>query len=267
MAKLKDKAASPNATIPKKERLLRKLLNIGQQVETGSAAERSAMIDALWEVERFLGFPGSVLYQLKIYLHELDYGITATALKANKKPEGRKKDSPDVQELKGRLAGIARLQMEAGMSRENAAAWVSRKIPVELASRLSSKSFITTRAVKEYMDLYDWGTRVVKKFEQLSEREEFACAFSFPAEKGDSSDDRFFRQIEFFRSYAPARKIRMYKRKKLHPVSGEFGFMMQIYLAASCRAEGYEPSCMEFLKDLARLAVERIPSPASAATS
>jgi hypothetical protein len=265
MARLKDNAASPNATISKKQRLLRELANIDKRVETGTAAERSAMIDALWEVEQFLGFPGSVLYQLRIYLRELDYGITVPALKANKKPAGRKRDSPDVQELKGRLAGIARLQMESGMSREDAAAWVSRKIPAELASRLSSKPFISTRAVKEYMDLYDCGTRVVKKFEQLSEREEFAFTFSLSAENGDSSSDRSVRQIEFLRSHAPARKMRMYKRKKLNPMSGEFGFMMQIYLAASCRAEGYEPSCIEFLKELARLAVERIPSPASAA--
>src|SRR5262249_46317669 len=154
--------------------------------------ERTAMIHALWSVEDFLrrslGYHGGVLYQLHLDLGALEYGVTAPALKADKKTAGRKPDSIHAQELKGSLACIAGLQMALGMQRHDAAAWVARNLPSELASRLSLKSFITTRAVKEYMDQYDCGPKLLTKFEQSRERQAFEAIF----DRTRRSDDNHF---------------------------------------------------------------------------
>jgi hypothetical protein len=266
MALSKSSAARPRAKISKKQRIYREarhlvecLADIDMQVKAGKLPERTAMIYALWSVEdflRLLGYHGGVLYQLHLDLGALKHSVTTPTLKADKKAAGRKPDSIHVQELKGRLAGIARLQMSLGMSRHGAAVWVARNIPSELASRLSSKSFITTRAVKEYMDQYDCGPKLLTKFEQSRERQAFE-------DRTRRSDDNHFptEQIKFLRAQVPPKKMDMHRRRGTNPLGGLFGFAFQIYIGALFLAEGINPPCEDLIKELERIAVERIPEP------
>jgi hypothetical protein len=242
------------------------LVDIDTQVKGGKLPERTAMIYALWSVERFLrtlGYHGGVLYQLHLDLGALKHGVTAPALQADKKAAGRKPDSADVQELKGRVAGIARLQMALGMSRHDAAAWVARNIPRELASRLSSKSVITTRAVKEYMDLYDCGPKLLTKFEHPREREAFEVIF----DRTRRSDNNHFpiEQIRFLRAQVPPKKMDMYRDRDrdrgINRLGGLFGFAFQMYIGGLFLAEGLDPPCKDLIKELERIFVERIPPP------
>jgi len=126
-----------------------------------------------------------------------------------------------VTEVKGSLAAIARVQMEAGLGREQAAALVARKVPAELASRLSSKRFITGRAIEEYMDLYDCGSRPLEKFEQGRERKRFISIFGRQTRNDDGSVEavrRYFRADMRQRSlYSSTPRTRMMSSFASHP--------------------------------------------------
>jgi hypothetical protein len=251
-------------------------INRGEEITepapTKASADRGAAKAALDAVLKFLHRPGhkisvrqrfdsaAVLYRHRIDLDALDHGITPLALKAERKKGGRKRDSAIVQQLKGSLAGIARLQMESGLSRRAAAALVARRIPRPLASRLSSKGFITSRTVLQYMDQYDCGATLLKKFEQPSEREKFKTIFGYREGNDDGSLRQFraegrhlLRQINFLKENTPKRKLSGYRKgvwKQANPLTALFGFAREMHLVASARAEGYWPSCDDLFEDL-----------------
>ena len=122
-ARSKSSAVRPRAKISKTriyaaaKDLVTELEDIDVEAKSRSITERTAMIYALSSVEDFLrslGYPGSILYQLYIDLRGLERGSTAPTLKANKKAAGRPPESMDVKQLKGMLAGIARLKQMLG---------------------------------------------------------------------------------------------------------------------------------------------------------
>lgn len=140
MALSKSGAARPRSRISKEQiyreaqQLVENLADLEIREKACNLPEREAMIHALWWVDSFLhslGYHGGVLYWLRRDLWGLEKGITAPTLKANKKKAGRKPDSSHIQELKGKLAGIARLQMAQGMSRNDAAAWLRARYQVK----------------------------------------------------------------------------------------------------------------------------------------
>jgi hypothetical protein len=66
---------------------------------------------------------------------------------------GRRPDVPTVISGKGIIAGMMRVQMTAGMSRDRAAAWIVKHISPKLAVQLSGRP-LTARMVTEWLDRY-----------------------------------------------------------------------------------------------------------------
>jgi hypothetical protein len=250
--------------------LVQELREIEEELESGSmidvktatsfsdrsAAERMAMIEAVDAVRRFLTSEGArckILYQLWLDLQQLRFGVASGAL-TPKVLAGRKKDSPEVSFLKGRIAGIARLAMTSGQSRNDAAAWVARKIPARLESRLSSNA-INASTVKEWIDQYDCGANFLEVFASEETRKDFASCFPAPTETGKDEDkdtgDRAARQLTFLRELVPQHK----RRNSMH---GTMGFIFQI---SAYLADGRPPNFDHLLADL-----EQFPSASSAKT-
>jgi hypothetical protein len=231
----------------------------GKNFSDPAAAERLAMIYTLDALRCFLnsqGFYCDILFDLSHYLMDLRHGRTAASLTANKARAGRKHDSPEISHLKGRIAGIARLQMTLGQTREAATAWVARKIPSELASRLSSKP-IEVSSVKEWMERYDCGGKILDMFASGEGRKAFESCLDGPA-AGEDRIDHVVRVTEFVREHAP-------KNKRSNSF-GVLGFMFEVYIGASLFAEGYQPDVASLLADVGRDAVKLIPSNPSGAT-
>jgi hypothetical protein len=251
-----------------------KLTDIDAQLKSGSlsdtstgknssdpaAAERLAMIHTLDALRHFLiseGFYCDILGDLSCYLMELRHGCTAAPLTANKARAGRKHDSPEISHLKGRIAGIARLQMALGQKREAAITWVARKISSELASRLSSKP-IEVSTVKEWMDRCDCGGKILDMFASNEGRKAFEACLDGPT-AGEDRIDHVVRLTEFVREHAP-------ENRRSNPI-GVLGFMLEVYIGTSYFAEGHQPDLDSLLADVERDAVKLIPSNPFTATS
>jgi hypothetical protein len=194
-----------------------------------SAAKRMAMMCALDAVSGFLsseGIHSKALHQLWYDLQQLRLGVTPGALSAKKPQAGRRPDSFKVSELKGRMAGIARLRIASGELRNDAAAWVARKLRPPLASQLSSKP-IEASTVKEWMDQYDCGANILDLFESEEKRRDFESCFAVPAavdeDEDEESIDRRVRQWAFLRDHVP-------ENKKGNSLAGLMGFMIQVYI-------------------------------------
>jgi hypothetical protein len=281
MTRLTVSGVRSTATFSKRQKLyrdftalVRELADIDAQLEAGSlidvatgeklsdpsAAERSAAISALDAVNYFLNSERihcRILYQLHIYLNELRFGITTAVLRPPKPRGGRKQDSAEVSTLKGGIAAIARLQMASGQSRDQAAAWVARKISSALASRLSSKPFIKAGAVKEWIDRYDCGAKILEMFTRDDERKAFESCFPVSTAADEDSTDRYLRQMEFLRDHVP-------ENKRCNPMHGVRGFMIVLHSGALYLAEGYRPNFDHLFTDLERYAVDRVASDLSA---
>lgn len=123
-----------------------------------SSAEESVelvfAIFAINAVSRFLQTraPSKAIDLLKAALSQVLEG-SRPAMFRSRKGSGRRSESPLIHQVKGVLAGLMSVKQKAGMRRDEAAAWIARYIPPELASRLSPKP-ITTRAVLEWVDRY-----------------------------------------------------------------------------------------------------------------
>ena len=237
--------------------LVQELKEIDQELQSGSmidsatgtnfsdpsAAERMAAIYAVDAVQSFLMSEGAcckVLVRLSNDLQQLRFGVASGALTAVRPPAGRKGDAPAVSELKGRVAGIARLLIESGQLesgklesvRNRAAAWVARKIPARLASRLSSKP-IEASTVKEWMDQYDCGANILDVFASEEKQKEFESCFAAATEvDGDEEEekdaiDRTVRQWSFLREHVPEHK----KHKRRNSLSG----MLSVRIPAELR--------------------------------
>jgi hypothetical protein len=119
--------------------------------------ELVSSIHALGEVSRFLRGRGwsASLERLQVALAQLVVGGPAAAMfhPLKLKGSGRRPDVPTIQAVKGALAGLMYGQQAAGMSRQQAAAWIASNISPELASRISGKP-ITARMVEEWLDRY-----------------------------------------------------------------------------------------------------------------
>jgi hypothetical protein len=129
--------------------------------------------------------------------------------------------------------------MASGMSRDQAARWVARTIPKDLASQLSSKGFITVRTVRKYLELYDCGTHLLKLFEHPREREAFARIFRHPLSEDDDAGHEA--RLKYIREHTPPKKLEMLLRRGIDP-SGIIGFINQMYLEAVDRAEVHDSS-------------------------
>jgi hypothetical protein len=198
-------------------------------------------------VHYFLASEGArseILDELLHDLRQLRFGVASGAL-TPKVLAGRKKDSPEVSFLKGRIAGIARLQMMSGQSRDYAAAWVARKIPTGLESQLSSKA-IKASTVKEWIEQYDCGVaNILKVFSSEEKVKDFESCFRAPGtgKDDDDSSDRFVRQLTFLRELVP-------ENKRRNSFRGIQGFIFQI---SAYFADGCPPNLDHLLTDLEEL--------------
>lgn len=125
---------------------------------------RRAAIFALNAVYYFLAVQGIVsvaLFRLEQRLKAVEHGDTP-AIFTPARRAGRKADSSRVQYEKGWFAGMAYVQMQYGLSREQAAQWVARNIPARLARRLSRKP-ISPSTVKQWMDQYGCNLRIRRR--------------------------------------------------------------------------------------------------------
>jgi hypothetical protein len=252
--------------------LIQELREIEEELESGSmidvktatnftdrsAAERMAMIYAVDAVNRFLTLQGAtckILFQLSFDLQQLRFGVAAGPLSPERPLAGRKKDSPEISYLKGRIAGIARLQVKSGQPRNDAAAWIARKIPVRVASRLSSKP-IKASTVKEWIDQYDCGANILDVFASQDKRKDFESCFPAPTGMGKDEDedscDRFARQLTFWGELVP-------EHKRRNSIPGIMGFMFEI--CEGYLADGRPLNFAQLLADL-----EELPSDGSAET-
>jgi hypothetical protein len=230
--------------------LLSVLAAIEQHWTSGAYTERDAMAQQLESVALFLPWGyHSLLYKLSRDLTDLRYGFQVPYLKADKKNKGRKRDSLDIQYLKGELAGVACLQMEAGMSRHAAAKWVANKISPPgtrhetnvLASRVASRP-VTTRTVLQWMDDYDCGSQC--DMEDESTRKDFERAIDVIAEDEADPLARFRRQCDFLHAHTPRKKWGNFNvvGGKVH---GIFGWLAVMYWAAE-----FQFSCEDILKTI-----------------
>jgi hypothetical protein len=227
----------------------------GKNFSDQCAAERMAMMYAVDAVNHFLASQGincKILHQLWLDLQQVRLGSAVGRL-TPKPRAGRKKDSCEVAYLKGRIAGIARLKMTSGQSRDDAAAWVARKIPAGLASQLSSKP-IEKSTVKEWIDQYDCGADLIEVLASDEKRKVFESCFPAPTETGKDDDEdpceREAQRLISLRELVP-------QHKRRNSISGLVGFMSEIYAASV--ADGYRPNFDHLLTDL-----EERPSASSA---
>jgi hypothetical protein len=256
--------------------LVQKLSEIDGEIQSGSmihiatgtnfsdpsAAKRMAMIYALDAVLSFLWSEGAYcksLFQLSHDLQHLRFGVASGPLTAVKPRAGRKPDSHQLSTLKGRIAGIARLLIESGQSRNDAAAWVARKIPDRLADRLSSKP-IEASTVKEWMDQCDCGAKILDVFASEEKQKEFETCFAAAEMDGDEEEDAIDRRVRlwaFLREHVPEHK----KHKRGNSISGMMGFMFEIWIGSLF---GYRPNFDHLFADLEELATGLMPADSAA---
>jgi hypothetical protein len=158
----------------------------------------------LTAISRFLRiyYWSTSLDRLQAALDQLAMGGPAALMLHPQKIKGRhgrRPDVPNIQSVKGALAGLMHQRQSAGMPRQKAAAWIADNISGKLASRISGKP-ITARMVEEWLDRYggisspdDAGGRTFKVWarpvlEPLSTKKEFyemteRMARMFPARK------------------------------------------------------------------------------------
>jgi hypothetical protein len=234
--------------------LLLRLAEIERNWRSGADTERDAMIKQLDAVVDFLPLRDyALLYRLHCDLNELRFGFQAPYLKADKKNKGRKQESRDIQYLKGQLAGVARVQMEAGMSRREAATWVANKISPPgtrhetnvLASRVASRP-VAARTVLQWMDDYDCGPQcdmedesTRRDFERLIEPEEYVDPRAQLGRERDPFEAwvaRWQREGDFLDAHTPRKK--WLAGEGSLKVPGIFGWFMVMYGAAKYRLSG-----------------------------
>jgi hypothetical protein len=118
------------------------------------SAELVFALLALAAVSRFLNkyAPSRSIELLKAALSQVSEGSRPTMFRG-RKGSGRPSESQSIHQVKGVLAGLMYVKQRSGMRRGEAAAWIARNIPRELASRLSPKP-ITIRALLEWLDRY-----------------------------------------------------------------------------------------------------------------
>jgi hypothetical protein len=119
------------------------------------AIERVLAIHALSGVIRFLELrsPSEMLRLLLKALDDVDSGGHPGMFVSESKLRKRPADIAVGQQIKGVLAGLARVKREEGMSRDDAASWIARNIAPEMQRKLSKKP-ITGRTVREWLDRY-----------------------------------------------------------------------------------------------------------------
>jgi hypothetical protein len=227
-------------------RLRDELYEIDSQL-TGSSLQmltaQAAAMDRIWWF----------LLGRNIYSHAFGSAVH----RARRKKPGRRQDSVPFQRLKGALAAIVRLEMESGRSRKDAAKYVANRIPRAMpqwvASAISSmKGAITSSALLQYMDLYDCGPKLLKKFEDSDNRKKFAAIFRTYDDYDRARNRRHEQRVIFLRENTPLTKRRMYGRhEKLDPEPGLSGFACVMYVVACARAGDYVPSCDELLEIIA----------------
>jgi hypothetical protein len=139
-----------------------------------AAASRAAALSALQAIEDFLirnDVHSAALYSLRFGLQELERGHQPLELRA-KSSSGRKPDHFQVQGMKGRLAGLAYVYMKSGVARGPAAAEVARKIPNQIAQKISARPS-NERTVKSWMDSFGGTRRTRDRLREVECYEEY----------------------------------------------------------------------------------------------
>jgi hypothetical protein len=118
-------------------------------------AELASSALTIATISRFLRiyYWSKSLDRLQAALFQLTMGGPAAAMLQPlniKGRHGRRPDVPDVQSVKGALAGLMHRRQSGGMPRQKAA-WIANNISGKLASRISGKP-ITARMVEEWLD-------------------------------------------------------------------------------------------------------------------
>jgi hypothetical protein len=146
------------------------LLGDPKPASNKASDDRRAAISALHCINNFLQrtrqFHSRVLHSLLIHLTNVENGARTPELFEPSLSAGRKSDSSYLQSLKGYLGGIAFVQMEFGMSRDQAASWLARKIPPDLSQRISSKP-IRSSTIKEWMAQYGTTARIRRELKAI----------------------------------------------------------------------------------------------------
>jgi hypothetical protein len=136
-----------------------------------ASAERRAAISALESVCDFLRstrrLHSRVLEGLRILLKNIEHGEATPEIFKPSLSAGRKTDGSYLQSLKGYFAGMAFVQMESGMSREQATLWVARNIPPDLSRQISSKP-IRNSTVKEWMSQYGTTSKIRRELKSIN---------------------------------------------------------------------------------------------------
>jgi hypothetical protein len=120
----------------------------------GENVELHLAILALVAVQQFLIIraPSKAIDLLRGGLAQVMAGSLPLMFRS-KKGSGRPTESALIHQVKGVIAGLTRVKQDSGMRRNEAAAWIARNMPPELASRITAKP-ITTRTVIEWADRY-----------------------------------------------------------------------------------------------------------------
>jgi hypothetical protein len=142
-----------------------------------TAQLRQAAISAMRAIESFLnsqGITSVTLVEIRLDLQKVAFPGEIPALFRPSRRAGRKPDSKAVEGLKGRLAGMAYVQMEFGLARNEAAAWVARNTPGALGRQLANKP-ISSASIKEWMDKFGCNarTRRMIRWEHVLENSSF----------------------------------------------------------------------------------------------
>ncbi len=123
--------------------------------EQSGQIERVCAVYALFGIQQFIAgrAPSEVLGVLSNSLNEIESGTRPAMFEPDSRPRKRPNDSVMLQQVKGALAGSARLKQSEGMPREGAVNWIARNIAPELQRKISKKP-LTGRTIREWLERY-----------------------------------------------------------------------------------------------------------------
>jgi hypothetical protein len=174
-----------------------------------ASVDREEVILALQKILTFLNsqrIDSEALLRLRHNLHAIYYLDETPAIFTNPRKPGRKSDDDVVKILKGELAGMAYELMHSGMPREQAASWVARNIPDEVACRISSKPPHPS-TIKEWMYQYGCNVRIRRALRSAKTPDEFETIITEKVKPKEIEVD--FGQIGFLSIMRYGRRCRV----------------------------------------------------------
>ena len=152
---------------------LHRSIFFGEPPDEGAANRRDA-INVLTAIELFLfsqGVDSIALHKLRGDLLAVEHHGKRPAMFKPALKASRKCDTPFVQGLKGRFAGMVYAKMESGISRNQAMSWVARNIKANVARWISPKP-IHASTVRQWMERYGCNLRVRRELKSVRTEEE-----------------------------------------------------------------------------------------------